>query len=70
MRRLLTETTLLSLLAGGVGIELAVWLLDLLATADLPLPLPVALDLRLDRNVLVFTLGVAVVAGGPEPPRN
>ena len=36
MRRLLTEKTLLSLLAGGVGIGLAVWLLDLLATADLP----------------------------------
>ena len=63
VRRLLTETTLLSLLAGGVGTGLAVWLLDLLATADFPLPIPVALDLRLDRNVLAFTLGVSVVAG-------
>ena len=63
VRRLLIETTLLSLLAGGVGTGLAVWLLDLLATADLPLPLPVALDLGLDWNVLVFTLGVSVVAG-------
>ena len=63
VRRLLTETTLLSLLAGGVGIGLAVWLLDLLATADLPLPLPVALDLRLDGRVLAFTLGVSVLAG-------
>ena len=45
--------------------ELAVgegWLLDLLATADLPLPIPVALDLGLDGNVLAFTLGVSVVA--------
>ena len=63
VRRLLTETTLLCLLAGGVGTGLAVWLLDLLATADLPLPIPVSLDLRLDRNVLAFTLGVSVVAG-------
>ena len=63
VRRLLTETTLLSVLAGGVGTGLAVWLLDLLATADLPLPMPVALDLRLDGNVLAFTLGVSVVAG-------
>ena len=63
VRRLLTETTLLSLLAGGAGVGLAVWLLDLLATADLPLPTPVTLDLRLDRNVLGFTFGVSVVAG-------
>ena len=63
VRRLLTETTLLSLLAGGAGVGLAVWLLDLLATADLPLPTPVTLDLRLDGNVLAFTFGVSVVAG-------
>jgi len=63
VRRLLTETTLLSLAAGGVGTGLAVSLLGLLAAADLPLPLPVALDLDLDRNVLAFTLGVSVAAG-------
>ena len=63
VRRLLTETTLLSLLAGGAGVGLAVGLLDLLATADLPLPMPVTLDLRLDGNVLGFTFGVSVVAG-------
>ena len=63
VRRLLTETTLLSLLAGGAGAGLAVWLLDLLTTADLPLPLPVVLDLRLDARVLAFTLGVSIAAG-------
>ena len=63
VRRLLTETTLLSLLAGGAGVGLAVWLLDLLLTADLPLPTPVTLDLRPDGKVLAFTFGVSVVAG-------
>ncbi|MCY4636168.1 MAG: FtsX-like permease family protein [Acidobacteria bacterium] len=63
VRRLLTETTLLSLLAGGAGVGLAVWLLDLLVTADLPLPAPVTIDLGLDGNVLGFTLGVSVAAG-------
>ena len=63
VRRLLTETTLLSLLAGGAGVGLAVWLLELLATADLALPIPVTLDLRLDGRVLAFTLGVSVVTG-------
>ena len=63
VRRLLTETTVLSLAAGGVGIGLAVWLLDLLVNVDLGLPLPVTLDPRLDWRVLAFTLGVSVVAG-------
>ena len=63
VRRLLTETTLLSLLAGGAGVGLAVWLLDLLAKADLPLPTPATFDLRLDGNVLAFTFGASVAAG-------
>lgn len=63
VRRLLTETTLLGLLAGSVGIGIAVGLLQLLQNADLPLPVPIELDLGLDWNVLGFTLGVSVVAG-------
>ncbi len=63
VRRLLTETTLLGLLAGGAGTGIAVWLLHLLATVELPLPIPVTLDLRLDGRVLAFTLGVSLVAG-------
>ncbi len=65
VRRLLIETTLLSPLAGGAGVGLAVWLLELLVTADLPLPTPVTLDLRPDGNVLAFAFafGVSVVAG-------
>ena len=65
VRRLLTETTLLSLVAGGVGIVIAVGLLNLLMNADFPLPLGMQLtfDLGLDRTVLAFTLGVSVVAG-------
>ena len=61
--RLLTETTLLSLLAWGAGIGLAEWLLNLLATVDPPLPIPVALDRPLDGRVLAFALGVSVVTG-------
>ena len=63
VRRLLTETTLLSLVAGVVGVGIAVWLLNWLANADLPLPLPVTLDLSLDWRVLAFTLGISMVAG-------
>ena len=63
IRRLLTETTLLAIVAGAVGVALAVGLLDVLQNADLPLPIPIDLDLTLDWNVLLFTLGISVTAG-------
>ena len=63
VRRLLTETTLLALAAGSVGIALAVGMLTALQNADLPLPVPIDLDLSLDWSVLLFTFGISVVAG-------
>jgi predicted permease len=63
MRALLVETTLLSLIAGGLGFALSVWLLRILLGADLPLPIPIALDLSPDWTVLAFTLLVSGVAG-------
>jgi predicted permease len=61
MRQLLTESVLLSLGGGALGLVLGVWslrLLERVAPAELPLVEP-SLDLR----VLVFTLGVAVLTG-------
>ena len=63
IRRLLTETTLLAIVAGAVGVALAVGLLDVLQNADLPLPIPIDLYLTLDWKVLLFTLGISVTAG-------
>ncbi len=63
VRQLLTESILLSLLGGTAGIVLARVLLHLLAGADLPLPIPVTLDLSLDPVVLGFALVVSIVAG-------
>ena len=61
VRQLLTESTLLSLLGGGVGLGVAVWMFHLLLSADLQLPF--TLDLGLDGIVLAFTLGISVLAG-------
>ncbi len=61
--QLLTETTLLSVLGGGVGVGVATWAMRTLQTADLPLPLPITLDLSLDLRVLAFSLLVSLVAG-------
>ena len=63
IRQLLTESTLLSLVGGGVGLGLAVWLLDLLPKIDLGLPVTVTLDVAPDATVLAFTLGISVLAG-------
>ncbi|MDT7806515.1 MAG: hypothetical protein QOJ70_328 [Acidobacteriota bacterium] len=62
MRQLLTESVLLALVGGGVGLLLAMWSIDLLrsmASGNLP---PTAV-IGLDANVLLFTLGVSILTG-------
>ena len=61
--QLLSETVLLGVLAGSAGLALSVWLLKLLVSADLPLPLPVTLDLSPDPSVLGFSLAISLIAG-------
>lgn len=63
VRQLLTETLLLGLLGGGAGVLLAAGLLHLLRVADLPLPIPVTLDLAIDGRVLGFNLAISLLAG-------
>lgn len=60
---LVSETLLLGLLGGVAGVVVAVALLRLLVTADLPTPIPVKLDLSLDPTVLGFCLIVSILAG-------
>ncbi len=63
VRQLLTESVLLGLLGAAVGVLLAAWLTRLLATFELPLPIALSLDLRLDARVLGFTILVALATG-------
>ena len=63
VRGLLIETIVLSMGAGVLGLTLSVWLLRLLVNADLPLPIPISLDLSPDWTVLGFTLAVSTIAG-------
>ena len=65
MRQLLTESVLLSLLAGAAGVVLTVWLLHLFFAfmPSFPEGIRVALDLRLDWRVLAFTLVFSTLTG-------
>src|SRR6185295_10527109 len=65
IRQLLTESVLMALIAGAAGVALTVWLLNLLIALIPPLPegIRVALDLRLDFNVLLYTLVFSTLTG-------
>jgi putative ABC transport system permease protein len=62
IRQLLTESLLLSLAGGGLGLLLAFWGVDLLSAA-IPENIPRIKELGLDLNVLAFTTAVAVLTG-------
>ncbi len=61
IRQLLTESFLLGLMAAALGIVFAYWARDLLWTL-LPGGRPRGLDFSLDWKVLLFTLGLSIVA--------
>jgi len=61
--QLLSETVLLGLAGGVAGVFVAIGLLRLLLTADQPFPVPIALDPSLDNAVLLFSLGISLLAG-------
>ncbi len=62
VRQLLTESVLLSLVGGGVGLLLAVWWSDLLVALG-KTDIPRAVHVGMDWRVLGFTLGVSLLTG-------
>jgi predicted permease len=62
VRQWLTESILLGVVGGGLGLVLALWANQLLISYLQSTPLA-SLDLALDYRVLAFTLGVSVVTG-------
>ena len=62
IRQLLTESILLALAGGGLGLLLASWGTRA-ALAALPEALPRAYDVRLDPRVLAFTLVASILVG-------
>ncbi|HWF89315.1 MAG TPA: ABC transporter permease [Pyrinomonadaceae bacterium] len=65
VRQLLTESVLLSIIAGAAGILLAVWFLNLIIASMPALPegIRVALDLHLDWRVVIYTIAFSTITG-------
>src|SRR5437868_4341163 len=63
IRQLLTESILLSFVGGAVGLLLALWIIKVLLALKPPIDFPLALDVEVDWRVLLFSLGVSLVAG-------
>jgi len=61
IRQLLTESLVLALIAGAVGLLVAFWARDLLAAFVPPISAPVNLELRLNPVVLGFALGLSAL---------
>jgi len=62
IRQLLTESVLLGIIGGALGLLLANWALHA-AIGALPDSLPRAGQVQLDTHVLLFTAGIAVLSG-------
>lgn len=63
VHQLLTESLLLSLLAGAAGLVVAAWAMSFANAISTPLELDVRPDLRLNPTVLLFTIGITLATG-------
>lgn len=63
VRQLLTESLLLALAGGALGVVVAAWGMELLMALRPPVPVPILLDLHVDSRVLAFTVLLATLTG-------
>ena len=63
LRQFLTESLLLGVLGGVLGLALAVWLIKLFSSLMPPFTLPPEANVTLDYRVVLFTFGVSLLTG-------
>jgi predicted permease len=63
VRQLLTESVLMALLAGAASLVLAAAAQQAIAAVRLPSSIPADISVQMDYRVLLFTLGVSLLAG-------
>jgi putative ABC transport system permease protein len=62
VRQMLTESVILAILGGGLGLVLALWGLDALV-AVIPQDVPRPYQIGLDGRVMFYTMGISIVTG-------
>jgi predicted permease len=63
IRQLLTESIVLSVTGGLVGVLLALWMINLLLSLRPPLDFPLTVDISLDWRVMIFTFLISLATG-------
>src|SRR5271170_3500459 len=63
MRQVLTETVLLAVAGGVLGVILALWATSALSAFHLPVPIPLDIAVSLDWRVLLYAFGLSIGAG-------
>jgi predicted permease len=63
VRELLTESLLLAVIAGGLGVAVAYWTSGVLMAFAPPTDMPIEFGLRVDRGTLVYAALVSLVTG-------
>ena len=63
VQQMVTESLLLTVLGGGAGVLLGIWMASALTTIRLPGDLPVRFDFRLDGRVLAYAAAVSLLTG-------
>src|SRR5688572_3115727 len=63
VRQLLTESLILSFIAGSLGVVMAYWTMDLIMAFAPPVDMPLDLGLRMDLLTLMFAVAISAVTG-------
>jgi len=63
IRQLLTESILLAMCGGLLGLGLAVWLVDAMTAFKPPIDIPLSTELHIDYRVLLFTAAASLLTG-------
>ncbi|MGH9767040.1 MAG: ABC transporter permease [Blastocatellia bacterium] len=63
VRQLLTESVMLAVAGGFVGVALAGWIIDSIMALKPPIDIPITLEPHVDWRVLVFSMIVSVITG-------